>query len=65
MSIATDRSTCLCMGDDVGVISAAEFCRLSGELTGEALITAMQASPSRDVDIEPVRVAFPVRDVPL
>ena len=51
--------------DEVVVISAAEFRRLKGERTGEALIAAMQASPSRDVDIGPVRIALPVRDVPL
>jgi addiction module HigA family antidote len=33
--------------------------------TGEALIAAMRASPHRDIDIEPVRGKFPVRDVNL
>jgi hypothetical protein len=32
-------------------------------LTGETIIAAMQASPHRDVDIEPERFAMPVRDV--
>jgi hypothetical protein len=29
------------------------------------LIDALQASPHRDIDIEPVRVPMPVRDVSL
>ena len=51
--------------DEVVVISAAEFRRLKGELTGEALIAALQASPYRDVGIEPARGGLPVRDVTL
>jgi hypothetical protein len=46
-------------------MSAEEFRRLKGELTGAALIAAMQASPHRDVDIEPKRMTMNVRDVPL
>lgn len=34
-------------------------------LTGAALIAAMQASPYRDIDIEPPRERLPVRDVNL
>ena len=51
--------------DEVVVISAAEFRRLKGELTGEALIAALQASPYRELEIEPARGALPVRDVTL
>src|SRR6266481_8035952 len=51
--------------DEVVVISADEFRRLKGDLTGEALIAAMQASPHRDVDIEPTRTPLPVREVSL
>jgi prevent-host-death family protein len=51
--------------DEVVVISADEFRRLKGDQTGEALIAAMQASPHRDIDIEPERGRFPVRDVTL
>jgi prevent-host-death family protein len=51
--------------DEVVVISADEFCRLKGDLTGEALIAAMQASPHRDIDIEPRRTPMPVREVSL
>lgn len=49
--------------DEVVVISVDEFRRLKGDLTGEALIVAMQASPHRDVDIEPARLPSPVREV--
>ena len=51
--------------DEVVVISAEEFRRLKGDLTGEALIVAMQASPHRDIDIEPRRTPMPVRKVSL
>jgi len=47
--------------DEVVVISAEEFRRL----TGQALISAMQASPHREIDIEPRGVRMPVRDVAL
>jgi prevent-host-death family protein len=49
--------------DEVVVISAEEFRRLKGDLTGEALIAAMQASPHRDIDLEPRRTPMPVREV--
>ncbi len=49
--------------DEVVVISAEEFRRLKGDLTGEFLIAAMQASPHRDIDIEPSRAPLPVREV--
>ncbi|MBM3563339.1 MAG: type II toxin-antitoxin system Phd/YefM family antitoxin [Alphaproteobacteria bacterium] len=51
--------------DAVVVVSAEEFHRLKGGRTGEALIAAMQASPSRDIDIEPKREAMPVREFEL
>ena len=51
--------------DEVVVIAAEEFRRLKGDLTGQALIAAMQASPHRDIDIEPRGVRMPVRDVAL
>jgi prevent-host-death family protein len=51
--------------NEVVVISAEEFRRLKGDLTGQALISAMQASPHRDIDIEPRGVRMPVRDVAL
>jgi prevent-host-death family protein len=49
--------------DEVVVVAADEFRRLKGERTGEALIAAMQASPYRDIDIEPRRERMPVRDL--
>ncbi len=48
---------------EVVVISADEFRRLKGDLTGAALIGALQASPHRDIDIEPSRAPMPVREV--
>src|SRR5438128_10497321 len=51
--------------DEVVVISAEEFRRLKGDLTGAALIVAMQASPHRDIDIEPGRSPMPTRKVSL
>src|SRR6266480_7380321 len=49
--------------DEVVVISAEDFRRLKGSLTGRALIEAVQASPHRDIDIEARRIPLPVRDV--
>jgi prevent-host-death family protein len=49
--------------DEVVIISADEFRRLKGDLTGAALIAAMQASPNRDVDLEPARAPMPVREI--
>jgi prevent-host-death family protein len=51
--------------EEVVVISADEFRRLKGDVTGAALIAAMQALPSRDLDIEPKRSRMPVRNVDL
>jgi prevent-host-death family protein len=49
--------------DEVVVIAAEEFRRLKGDLTGQALVAAMAASPHRDIEIEPRRARLPVRDV--
>lgn len=51
--------------DEVVVIAAEEFRRLKGNLSGTALITAIQASPYRDIGIEPKRGRLPVRSVSL
>ena len=51
--------------DEVVVISAEEFRRLRGDLTSKSLIAVMQASPYRDIDIEPKRTPLPVRKVVL
>ena len=39
--------------DEVVVIAAEEFRRLKGEVTGKALIAAMQTSPYREIDLNP------------
>ena len=51
--------------DEVVVIAAEEFRRLKGSVTGKVLIEAMQASPHREIDIEPTRGPLPVREVSL
>src|ERR1700738_3253451 len=51
--------------DEVVVVAAEEFRRLKGRPTGQALIAAMQASPYREIDLEPTRAVMPVRDVSL
>jgi prevent-host-death family protein len=51
--------------DEVVVVSAEEFRRLKGDRTGEALVAALQASPYRDIDIEPRREPMKVRGVDL
>jgi prevent-host-death family protein len=51
--------------DEVVVIAAEEFRRLKGSLTGKVLIEAMQASPHREIEIEPKREPMPVRNVAL
>ena len=51
--------------DEVVIITAEDFRRLKGDLTGEALIAAMQGSPQREFDLEPKRESMPVREVSL
>ncbi len=51
--------------DAVVVVDADEFNRLKGARTGELLIEALQASPHRQIEIEPRRTAMPVRAVKL
>lgn len=51
--------------EEVVVITIEEFRRLKGTVTGKALIDAMQASPHREIDIEPRRGPLPVRDLSL
>lgn len=50
---------------EVVVITVEEFRRLTGEPDGSLLVLALQASPLRDVELEPVRGVSPVRDVDL
>jgi prevent-host-death family protein len=51
--------------DEVVVIATEEFHRLQGDRSGQALIDVMQASPYRDIALEPPRTLMPVRDVNL
>jgi len=51
--------------DEVVIVAAEEFRRLKGDRSGAALVEALQASPYRDVNIEPRRGRMPVRDVKL
>ena len=49
--------------EEVVVVAADEYRRLKGEVTGQALIEMLQASPHRDVEIAPPRAPTPVRDI--
>lgn len=51
--------------DEVVVLSVEAFRRLTGDRTGAALVEALQASPYRDLDLEPQRARTPVREVDL
>ena len=51
--------------DAVVVIDSDEFRRLKGGRSGQLLIDALQASPHRNVELEPRRSAMPVRAVKL
>jgi len=51
--------------DEVVVIAAEEFRRLKGDLTGRALIDAIQLSPHREIELDPGRAPMPVRGVAL
>ena len=51
--------------DSVVVVGADEFQRLKGARTGQLLIEALQASPHREIEVEPRRSAMPVRVVKL
>ena len=51
--------------EEVVVITAQEYRKLMGDLTGKALVELMRDSPLRDVKIEPARARLPVRDVGL
>ncbi|WP_291991259.1 hypothetical protein [Candidatus Accumulibacter sp. ACC007] len=51
--------------DEVVIIATEEFRRLKGVRTGRALIAALQASPHRDIDLEPQRVPMSVPDLSL
>ena len=51
--------------DEVVVISADDYRGMTSDRSGQVLIAAMQASPFREINIEPGRIRLPVRDVDL
>ena len=51
--------------EEVVILGADDFRRLSGDQTGKVLIDAMQTAPHRSASIEPSRTRMPVRDVDL
>jgi prevent-host-death family protein len=51
--------------DEVVVISAAEFERLTGERKGDELVAVLRASPHKDIDLTPERAPMPVRRIEL
>jgi prevent-host-death family protein len=51
--------------NEVVVVAAEEFRRLKGDHTGASLVAALQASPYREIDLEPRRYRLPVRDTTL
>jgi prevent-host-death family protein len=51
--------------DAAVIVSPEEFRRLKGDRTGAALVSAMRASPHREVAIAPPRQRMPVRPVKL
>jgi antitoxin Phd len=51
--------------DAVVVIAAEDYDRLQPSLTGLAIVEALQRSPLRDIEIERVSIAAPVRDIDL
>jgi prevent-host-death family protein len=51
--------------NEVVVVAAEEFRRLKGDATGASLVAALQASPYREIDLEPIRSRLPVRDTTL
>ena len=51
--------------DAVVVVDADEFNRLNGARTGQLLVDALQASPHREIELEPRRSAMPVRAIKL
>ena len=52
-------------GDHVVVVAAEEFRRLQGVRTGQVLIDALRASPSRKMEMDTARGPMPVRDAGL
>jgi len=50
---------------DEDAVAAEGSRRMNEEVSGAALVVAMQASPCREVDIEPRRWRLPARDLTL
>ncbi len=50
---------------EVVIVTADEFQKLKGEITGQRLLDVLAASPLRDVEIERLSTKSPVRDVEL
>ena len=46
-------------------MTADEFRRMKGDVTGQALVDALAKSPLRDVEFERLSLQSPVRDVEL
>ncbi len=51
--------------EEVVVIGADEFRRLTGDRSGQVLIDAMQASPHRNANLAVSRTRLPIRDIRL
>jgi hypothetical protein len=51
--------------DEVVVVTAESDRQLKGSATGQELVDAMQASPHRDIELQPERTAMPVHNVTL
>ena len=51
--------------EEVVVISAEAFRRLSGGQMGDTLIAVLGAAPHQDLSLEPARAPMPVREVDL
>ena len=51
--------------EEVVVVSVEEYRRVKGEPTGQALVTMLQDSPLRDVNMDRVRTRSRVRNVDL
>ena len=49
----------------VVVVDAGAYRRMQGEPSGQQLVDALKASPHRDLDLQPIRGAMPVRGVKL
>ena len=50
---------------EVVIVTADEFRRMKGDVTGQALVDALAKSPLRDLEFERLSVQSPVRDVEL